>query len=515
MLNQKRCVVIFSALAVVLIIALSSFVVLYKVPYSSAQPINVLSIAIAGPDKLHVNEPTTFTASTDSPHFGNLAYTWTLEYNGSKATDGIVTVTPLENGQCNLTFTQPSNEPYLLKVEVRDQDCGFGVGTKTVVDPASFPNLYLGSFGAPYSYMVCVDLSGAYYYAINGQTGQVSFTSTNASSTIISSFNVLTVGRTWQEKIYLKGNIILSTVVPIPSYTYIDLTQAYVKVANGVNHGAFKNEHLASPSISDTDITIYGGTVDCNSQNQVTDAPENGGIALQGLNMRVEDVHIKNVLSWAGISTWGWATTTTSTNTKIINNIIENVTTVAGTYGMGISVSATGSDEVTITGNQIINCQRGIYSEDYPKKQLIANNIITLPVSGSGIALYYSNGSIIQSNILTNCNIDTGASNFITVQGNTITGGIQAITITSNDSTFTANTITASAQGIYISGGLRNVFLANICSNNTAGWGIVETGGNFNNIVGCNTFGNPDGGIYTSGANSTVHISWNNGVWVP
>lgn len=188
-------------------IVLSGFIVLY-VPSTavSAQP-NFLDVAISGPDKIPVNLPTTYTASVEGTYFGKLTYTWILD-----SPDENLTLTPLGD-KCNLTFVNPTDKVYTLKVEVQDEGNSFGVGTKSVVDPASFPNLYLGTYGAPYSYMVCVDESGAYYYAINGKTGAVSFTSTDAATTLQNTFNLgksvkITGGFDWliSSPLYFSGS---------------------------------------------------------------------------------------------------------------------------------------------------------------------------------------------------------------------------------------------------------------------------------------------------------------------
>ena len=103
---------------------------------------------------------------------------------------------------------------------------------------------------APASYVIYK--SGTTYYAQNGQTGVNDYSGTVAVTVIQSALNNLTAGRTWKEKVVLKGGdyIFSSTSLDIPSYTVLDMSQA-------------KISGFTVPAISVTgtknDIEISGG----------------------------------------------------------------------------------------------------------------------------------------------------------------------------------------------------------------------------------------------------------------
>jgi parallel beta-helix repeat protein len=83
-----------------------------------------------------------------------------------------------------------------------------------------------------YSYLVWNDTATNKIYAKNGQTGVVT-TNTNAAMLINTCLNALTAGRTWKEKIVVKGNITLSAALNLPSYTIFDV-QGYLFIKTDI-----------------------------------------------------------------------------------------------------------------------------------------------------------------------------------------------------------------------------------------------------------------------------------------
>jgi parallel beta-helix repeat protein len=75
------------------------------------------------------------------------------------------------------------------------------------------------------NYLIFTDGAGN-VFAKNGRTGQIEFSGTDAASVIQQALNALTSGRTWKEKVIVKGDFQLSSKLDIPSYTVLDLTQA-------------------------------------------------------------------------------------------------------------------------------------------------------------------------------------------------------------------------------------------------------------------------------------------------
>jgi hypothetical protein len=168
-----------STLVLIVALVTVSFLALYKfeanAPYVAAEP-SFIEVSVEGPKKLGVNETGTYQAVINSAVSGDLSFSWSISPLDN------CTVLEENGGLCNLTFVSATQEPYLLSVQVKDLTIGnLGSSSVTVYDPYTSPSLYLNSFGAPYSYLVESDGLG-WYRAINGQTGAVSWTSTNATS---------------------------------------------------------------------------------------------------------------------------------------------------------------------------------------------------------------------------------------------------------------------------------------------------------------------------------------------
>ncbi len=111
------------------------------------------------------------------------------------------------------------------------------------------------------SYIIWSDgLTPSTYYAKNGTTGAIDFSGTDAATVIQTTINALTPGRTWQQKIVVKGNYELTAKVTLDSYTILEI-DGKIKVADNMNdNGIFANE--------ETMITIINGEVDGNGANQ-------------------------------------------------------------------------------------------------------------------------------------------------------------------------------------------------------------------------------------------------------
>ena len=89
------------------------------------------------------------------------------------------------------------------------------------------------------------------YWALNGSTGKIDYSGSNASTVISGSINALTSGRTWKDKVTVKGDIVFSTTsLDIPSYTILDLSQATIS--------GFTATPIAITGTK-TDIEIFGG----------------------------------------------------------------------------------------------------------------------------------------------------------------------------------------------------------------------------------------------------------------
>jgi len=104
-----------------------------------------------------------------------------------------------------------------------------------------------------------------YTYMLNGQTGRLEWKSTNASAVINAAIGNLTSGRTWKEKVILKGNFSVTATIRIPSYTILDLHNAKLTATNSLNEDMIKNNDTSN---GDSHIEILGGILDLNGDNQ-------------------------------------------------------------------------------------------------------------------------------------------------------------------------------------------------------------------------------------------------------
>jgi hypothetical protein len=116
---------------------------------------------------------------------------------------------------------------------------------------------------------------GSDYYAKNGQTGAIDYGGAGdaggvdgavASAVIQAAINALTVGRTWKEKVCLKGNMIVAGngdgVTPlntIPTNTEVEVQGSITRATN--NPLLAVNEHQGA-NVSSVNIDIIGGILD-------------------------------------------------------------------------------------------------------------------------------------------------------------------------------------------------------------------------------------------------------------
>ena len=119
------------------------------------------------------------------------------------------------------------------------------------------------------TYVIYTD--GTYTYAENGTTGKLVYggpnnlggtTGTSSAAVLQAALNALTVGRTWKEKVVVKGNHTMTATVTIPSYTCLDMY--------GANFELGFNGHMFVWT-DKTDIEILGGYYDGNKATYDTD----------------------------------------------------------------------------------------------------------------------------------------------------------------------------------------------------------------------------------------------------
>ena len=117
------------------------------------------------------------------------------------------------------------------------------------------------------SYIIFADSAdGNKIKAKNGKTGKIDYFGTDASTVIQSAALALTSGRTWKEKVVLKGNFTISMPISVPSYSVLEV-DGRLTLANGVNDPILK-------ASSATDVEVVGGVLDGNEAGQTGDRNE-------------------------------------------------------------------------------------------------------------------------------------------------------------------------------------------------------------------------------------------------
>jgi len=241
------------------------------------------------------------------------------------------------------------------------------------------------------SYIIWKD--GDKIYAKNGHTGQIEFSGTDAASVIQQSINALTAGRTWKEKVVLKGEFEVGSQINIPSYTIIEI-QGKIRVPDGATLNLFWIE-------GENNVEIVGGILDGNKIGGTLThliVPSDG----------CSNVVIRNVkiINSGGTGIHIRAPNTANKNIQILNCHVE------GCKSHGIDVrGATGIINEKI---QILNCRLknnaefGIeYGEIFLmrcKDVIVANNLIESSY-GQGIKAETDvYNLIVANNIVKECN---------------------------------------------------------------------------------------------------------------
>jgi len=122
---------------------------------------------------------------------------------------------------------------------------------------------YLSSV-AEASYVIGKD--GTTIFARNGKTGEIEYSGTDAAAVIDNAIKALSPGRTWKEKVSLKGNFEISDTIKIPSYTTIEI-DGKLRLT-GANKNLFENANVRGNS----NITIRGGFLDGNRSIHTADS---------------------------------------------------------------------------------------------------------------------------------------------------------------------------------------------------------------------------------------------------
>jgi hypothetical protein len=176
-------------------------------------------------------------------------------------------------------------------------------------------NYYLNSqilgFLEPATFIL--NVTGSTYNAWYGANGTLAFSSTDARSVISNALGNLSSGRTYQQKIVLMGMFNLTSTtaseVIVPSYTFLDMTQAQLNLAAVTSHYMITNENYAGDSC----ITLLGGKL-------------NGTQAIQsaGFGVLFENVSQSKIERLAFQDIWGYGLTLNDCHDIIVDSCFFN-----------------------------------------------------------------------------------------------------------------------------------------------------------------------------------------------
>ncbi len=146
----------------------------------------------------------------------------------------------------------------------------------------------------PYSYIIFSDNRN--YYAKNGQTGSIDEKDTSLVSVLNYARDNLTTGRSWRERISLKGNLTLDGKFSLSDHTELDLSVASITVANGFNDDMI--------DATGTNFAILGGQLDGTGQtsgNAIRISPGAQrfwvGYGMRILHAKGDGIHVEGTLS--------------------------------------------------------------------------------------------------------------------------------------------------------------------------------------------------------------------------
>jgi len=372
--------------------------------------------------------------------------------------------------------------------------------------------------------------------------------SSNASLLINNTFGDLTAGRTWQEKVLLKGNFEVDLMamgskkaaIQISSYTLLEIQGKITLKDSQTTTGAADNYVISNADHTNGNgwIEIYGGEIDVNKAgnpgkegeiygielSKVWDVIIDGiyvhdshetGIAIEGgsydvivKNCRVSDTGYDGI----GVGGFGainyriWFVNNYITGTipyhaitverqnhqvHVVGNIIDYTTENAGSAGIHLDATY----NVEVKGNIIRNrAQYGI--------RIVGNST------------YPARSVIISENIIYQSSGDTGGHGIFLSPSTA--NGLRNILIVDND----VRNMQGDYSGIVLGNYVQNVtvignYVYDDQGTATQDYGITEiSGADYNYIISNVAIGNQYYGIRKFGANTEVHACMNGTSWI-
>lgn len=354
--------------------------------------------------------------------------------------------------------------------------------------------------------------------ALNCWTGEVQFSGNDAATVINNALNALTPGRTWREKVVVKGNFTITDTIKIPSYTIFEI-QGKLTLADGVNKNVIEN---SDPANGNTEIVIMGGVVDANKAGQTV---ANNCIKItKSTYVSVIGVTVQNAYRSSaetangegiyfdgcsyGIMANNYALNCDKNGLKVRDlsgdfyHIVIANNVCVGNRDAGIQAAADVSGNsrfVVIIGNTVkapselgpSNVTDGIKAHD-TDHLIIANNI----VEGPGKTLSSRYGIEL-----------VGDASYYVVDGNVIYNWYSGIVVQPSNirSVISNNHIRNCTNGMHIMGGAMRI-VGNVIMENTTGI-LLEVTSSYNRIT-ANSFLANTTHISDAGSNNVIRMNY-------
>lgn len=246
------------------------------------------------------------------------------------------------------------------------------------------------------SYLIYQD--GSTINAKNGMTGNIDFTGITLSTVANDAINNLTSGRTWKEKILLKGNFTLNYPITIMSNVILELQG---KITMGNN----SNSQMISGNTKNN-FEIIGGNWDGNRTNQSGTGTNLRGFEFVSCSDYIIDKCIVHDTIRDNIcNNYG-------TKFLIINSELYNCTLATG-------LAMNFANDSKAINNTIHDCDAGLYlyaqaegTVQYCERNIISNNLI-YNIVRDGISLYpeeaidFVRWNTVANNIVRDAGTDT------------------------------------------------------------------------------------------------------------
>lgn len=344
--------------------------------------------------------------------------------------------------------------------------------------------------------------------AKNGTTGKIDFSGTDATIVIQNALNALTSGRTWKEKVVVKGNYSSLKQIQIPSYTILEI-QGKWTAQNDLNDNLIINSDTIN---GNTQIEIYGGHVDANKDNQTV-----GTSAIRLYKVSTSTVHHMIIRGGNRVAE--------STGVGILVYLSREVL-VSDNYTYEAdydNIQVTYSTSTVVTGNQMIAGGNGGIQLAGSAYTVVTGNYIKGSMS-SGVGIRMCHEGTINNTIVGNVFVGSSGStiaielcdgtNENLVEGNVVYGywtrgvNFRPIDSTTNRNLIQGNHFSNIATGIRFetNAGDNNQIIDNYIydQNNAASYVVKIDSGVTNTYIEGNKVYNYDGGWLSDSGTGTI-----------